>query len=69
MWRDIGLDDWLFTLDNPEEVARIAPTVLAIAKDPIAAKAKAEQARTVVQQGQQREMQVLTASLSKALRG
>jgi polysaccharide pyruvyl transferase WcaK-like protein len=65
MWRDIGLNDWLFTLDNPDEVARIAPTVLAIAKDPAAAKAKAVQAGDIVRQKQREEMAALTASLAK----
>jgi hypothetical protein len=69
MWRDIGLTDWLFTLDNPDEVARIAPTVLAIAKDPAAAKAKAAQARDVVRQRQREEMTALATSLKKAYNG
>ena len=69
MWRDIGLGDWLFDLDNPDEVARIAPTVLAIAKDPAAAKAKAAKAREFVQQRQREEMAALTASLKKASKG
>lgn len=68
MWRDIGLNDWLFTLDNPEEVARIASTVLAIAKDPVAAKAKAEKARQIVLQKQKMEMDTLVASLKKAVK-
>jgi polysaccharide pyruvyl transferase WcaK-like protein len=63
MWRDIGLNDWLFTMDNEEEVARIASTVLAITKDPAAAKAKAEKAHQVVLQKQDMEF----ASLKKAL--
>ncbi|MEA3208823.1 MAG: hypothetical protein QOE70_1880 [Chthoniobacter sp.] len=66
MWHDIGLDDWLFDMDNPEQVARIAPTVLAIAKDPTAAKAKAGKAREIVRQRQREEMAALTASLKKA---
>lgn len=65
MWRDIGLDEWLFDLDKPDEVARIAPTVLGIAKDPAAAKAKAAKAREVVLKRQKREMEVLTAALKK----
>jgi polysaccharide pyruvyl transferase WcaK-like protein len=63
MWRDIGLNDWLFTLDNPEEVARIAPTVLAIAKDPTAAKAKALAAQKIVHARQD----AMFAALRKAL--
>ncbi len=64
MWRDIGLNDWLFTMDNPEDVARIAPTVVDIAKDPAAAKAKAEQARQVVLQKQDMEFASLKQSLA-----
>ena len=68
MWRDIGLDEWLFDLDQADQVARIAPTVLAIAKDPAAAKAKAAKAREVVLQKQAEEMRALSASLKKAQR-
>ncbi len=66
MWRDLGLEDWLFTMDNPDEVARIVPAVLAIAKDPAAAKASAEKARAMVRQRQQETFGVLAASLKKA---
>lgn len=66
MWRDIGLNDWLFTMDNPEDVAKIAPTVLAIAKEPAAAKAKAAQARDVVLKLQKEHMGVLAEALKKA---
>ena len=48
MWRDIGLGDWLFDFDKEEERARLVPTVLAMAKDPAAAKAKAAKARELV---------------------
>jgi hypothetical protein len=66
MWRDIGLDDWLFDLDKPDEVARIAPTVLAMAKEPAAAKARAARAREVVLGKQREEMAALTKSLARA---
>jgi len=69
MWRDIGLNDWLFTMGNPDEVARIVPTVLAIAKDPVAAKAKAAQAREVVRQRQKENFGVLASALRKAQGG
>src|SRR5438270_6521450 len=52
MWRDIGLGDWLFDLDKEDELVRVAPTVLALAKDPAAAKAKAAQAREFVRKRQ-----------------
>lgn len=63
MWRDIGLGDWLFDMDVPEEVARIVPTVLAMAKDPAAAKAKALKAQEFVHQRQRETMGVVKASL------
>ncbi|MBI3881337.1 MAG: polysaccharide pyruvyl transferase family protein [Verrucomicrobia bacterium] len=52
MWRDIGLGDWLFDLDKEDELARVVPAVLAMAKDPAAAKAKAAKARELVEQRQ-----------------
>ena len=64
MWRDIGLGDWLFDMDVPEEVARIVPTVLAMAKDPAAAKAKAAKALDFVHQRQRETMGVLKQSLA-----
>lgn len=48
MWRDIGLGDWLFDMDKEDEVARIVPTVLSLAKDPAAAKEKAAKAQAFV---------------------
>ncbi len=48
MWRDIGLNEWLFDLDKEDELARVADTVLAMAKDPAGAKAKAAKARDLV---------------------
>lgn len=63
MWRDIGLDDWLFDMDNEDEVARVVPAVLALAKDPAAARAKAEAARERVREHQRRTMGVLAESL------
>ncbi|MBN8820907.1 MULTISPECIES: polysaccharide pyruvyl transferase family protein [unclassified Spirosoma] len=56
MWRDIGLGDWLFDMDNEKDIARYAPTVLAMAKDPKAAKAKAAKARKFVEQRQRETM-------------
>ncbi|KAA5542131.1 polysaccharide pyruvyl transferase family protein [Roseiconus nitratireducens] len=65
MWEDIGLDDWLFNLDVPEEVQEVVPTVLQIAQDPAAAKAKAEAARRRVQQRQAETMDVLRDQLQR----
>jgi polysaccharide pyruvyl transferase WcaK-like protein len=59
MWRDIGLNDWLFDLDNESELAGIVPAVLAIAKDPTAAKAKAAKGREVVLRRQHETMAIV----------
>ncbi len=63
MWRDIGLGDWLFDLDVEKEIEGIVPAVLAIAKDPQAAKRKALQARKVVVKKQKETMAVLKREL------
>jgi hypothetical protein len=63
MWRDIGLDEWLFDLDDEAQVARVADTVLAMAKDPAAAKAKAAAARAVVERRQRETLAVLRKQL------
>ncbi len=63
MWRDIGLGDWLFDFDNEEEIKRLVPAVLAMAKDPAAAKAKAAKGRAFVQQRQRETMAELKRHL------
>jgi polysaccharide pyruvyl transferase WcaK-like protein len=63
MWRDIGLDEWLFDLDQDADIARLTPTVLSIAKDTAAARAKTEKARALVRRLQREEMETLKRSL------
>jgi hypothetical protein len=63
MWRDIGLGEWLFNLDEASEIPGIVSAVLALAKDPAAAKAKAIKAGAFVLQCQHETMQVLAKSL------
>jgi polysaccharide pyruvyl transferase WcaK-like protein len=63
MWRDIGLNDWLFDLDDEEQLKRVVPTVLAMAKDPAGSRAKAAKARAFVEQRQRETMAVLRKSL------
>jgi polysaccharide pyruvyl transferase WcaK-like protein len=63
MWRDIGLGDWLFDLDKKEEHGGIVPAVLAMAKDPAAAKEKAAEARRLVERRQRETMGVLRGAL------
>jgi hypothetical protein len=64
MWRDIGLDDWLFDMDQPEEVARIVPTVLALAQDPQAAREKAARAKAFVEERQRHMTDTLARQLT-----
>jgi polysaccharide pyruvyl transferase WcaK-like protein len=66
MWRDIGLGDWLFDLDKEDEIPRIVPAVLTMAKDPTAAKAKIADARSLVQKRQRETMAVLESQLRAA---
>lgn len=63
MWRDIGLGEWLFDLDNEEEIPRVAPTVLAMAKDPEGSKASAAKALELVRQRQRETMGVVRQTL------
>ncbi len=59
MWRDIGLDDWLFDFDNASDIARYVPAVLDMAQHPEAARKKAAQGRKNVAQRQKETMGVL----------
>ncbi|MDB6116986.1 MAG: Polysaccharide pyruvyl transferase [Verrucomicrobiaceae bacterium] len=63
MWQDIGLGEWLFDLDDEEQLKRVAPAVLAMAKDPAAAKLKAAQGLAVVKKRQAETMAQLKKSL------
>ncbi|MGE9268962.1 MAG: polysaccharide pyruvyl transferase family protein, partial [Verrucomicrobiales bacterium] len=65
MWRDIGLNDWLFTLDDPAVHADIAPAVLDIAQNPAAAKKKTLAAQAVVHDRQEKTM-AITGQHAKA---
>ncbi|MDA7880714.1 polysaccharide pyruvyl transferase family protein [Akkermansiaceae bacterium] len=64
MWEDIGLGDWLFDHDSPEEQARIVPAVLAMAKNPKAARKSAEVARAFVEKRQKATMEALRKQFS-----
>ncbi len=63
MWQDIGLNDWLFDLDDESQVARIVSTVMEIAKNPTQAKAKAAKARLFVENRQRETMDRLRRSI------
>lgn len=64
MWQDIGLGDWLFDMDDEDQVRRIVPAVLALATDPAAARAKAAEARAWVERRQRETMAVVGARLN-----
>lgn len=64
MWEDIGLGEWLFDHDSAEEQQRIASTVLDIAQNPEAAKAKAAQAKAFVEKRQLATMKTLRSVLA-----
>jgi polysaccharide pyruvyl transferase WcaK-like protein len=66
MWRDIGLGEWLFNLDEESEIPGLVPAVLAMATDPAAAKAKAAKARAFVEQRQRETMLIVKQALPKA---
>jgi len=63
MWRDIGLHDWLFDMDRPQDVENYVPTVLEIAKNPEAAKDKAAKAHGRAEGFQRRMVEVLEKSV------
>jgi hypothetical protein len=63
MWRDIGLHEWLFNLDEVSEIPGLLPAALALAKDPVAAKAKAMRAKAFVTHRQRDTLQTLANSL------
>lgn len=65
MWRDIGLGDWLFNLDEESEIPGIKPAVLSLVQDRPTALKKTLAAREVVNKVQTENLQILKASLAK----
>ena len=63
MWRDIGLGNWLFDFDNEDDVERLPAAVLAMAKDPAAAKEKAARAGEFVQMRQRKTIRTVIDTL------
>ena len=64
MWRDIGLGDWLFDLDQPEAHQKIVPAVLDLATNPQAAAQRVAKARAFVEKRQRETMAELKRNLS-----
>jgi polysaccharide pyruvyl transferase WcaK-like protein len=63
MWKDIGLGDWLFDLDREEEIERVAPAVLELARNPAGGRLKADKALELVRQRQARMLQAVADSV------
>lgn len=63
MWRDIGLGDWLFDLDQEDEIERIVPAVLSLVTNPAASQAKVKTAAAKVKSLQQTMTHVLSQQL------
>ncbi|MGW8315328.1 MAG: hypothetical protein ACWGNV_06990, partial [Bacteroidales bacterium] len=59
MWKDIGLESWLFDHDSPGDREKIVPAVLDIAKNPNVARQKALTAKSFVENRQKETMDVL----------
>ena len=63
MWRDIGLGDWLFDLDQPGEGEKISSVLLEMLRNKTDAAAKVAAAREVVQARQAATMAMLKSAL------
>lgn len=64
MWRDIGLDEWLFDFDQPGATQNLSDTVLEMLKGREAALSKVAQAQRIVQDRQRVTMQQLQKCLA-----
>lgn len=64
MWRDIGLGDWLFDMDQPEDVARYPQMVLRLVTHPEECARRVAAARAVVAERQEATMTVVRRSVS-----
>ena len=65
MWRDIGLHDWHFDIDRPEDFEKYMPAVLEIATNPNAARKKAASAFGRVERFQRRMVNALEKALTE----
>lgn len=67
MWKDIGLEEWLFDFDKEADIQRFVPTVLAMAKNTQQAKATALKGKKFAQALHKKSMKVVEKA-SKPLR-
>jgi hypothetical protein len=64
MWRDIGLSDWLFDWDQPEDLKRLTSTVLSLINAPESARSRTAEAREFVRRRHAETMAVLREHLA-----
>ena len=64
MWRDIGLGDWLFDLDDENDVRRMPDAVVEMAKNPVASRQLAAKAQRFVLERQNAAMQTIAKVLA-----
>lgn len=68
MWKDIGLEKWLFDFDNEDDIRRYVPTVLQMVQHPEAARRYAEQARKTVFARYRQEFKTIQETLKSGSR-
>ena len=64
MWRDIGLGDWLFDLDDEADVRRVPDAVVEMAKNPVESRQRAAKARRFVEERQRAAMQTIAKAMA-----
>ena len=64
MWRDIGLGEWLFDMDDEADVKKMPAAILAMAQNPKAAKAKAQKAWKFVREEQKKSVEIVKKNLT-----
>jgi hypothetical protein len=64
MWKNIGLGDWFFDSDKPDQMERLTSTVLSLAKDQKSARQKAQNAKEFVEKRQAETMQIVRNCLN-----
>lgn len=64
MWKDIGLGEWLFDLDRPEDIDRLVPTVLDMLTNKKATAQKVAQALAFVNKRQKETMALIRPYIS-----
>jgi len=59
MWRDIGLGEWLFDFDQPDDLARLTPTVMELVQNRSAVLERVRAAQALVHTRQRETMETL----------